>query len=218
MKELSRKEREKLRRREAIIDAAEQIIGEQGFNSATMEEIAEKAELGKGTLYLHFKSKISIYLAICERGSGKLNREMGKVLTKDLTGLQMVENIGQVYLNFIQDNPLYFNAFNYYESILDHEDYSNSAIVGKCEENASNAMTLIVRSLQVGMQDGSIKDSIDPNELGLIIWAASKGVMHMAFMKQKIQHHKFLDEVEVSFESMIQNFINLIGSGIKNDR
>lgn len=203
-------------RREAIVDAAEQVIGEQGFNSATMEEIAEVAELGKGTLYLHFKSKVSIYLAICERGSRLLNQEMGKVLTKDLNGLQMVENIGQVYLNFIQKNPLYYNAFNYYESILDLEEYSNSQIVGQCEENAAEAMTFIVRALQVGMQDGSIKDTIDPKELGLIIWAASKGVMHMAFMKNKVKYHKFLDEVEVSFESLTQNFINLIGSGIEN--
>lgn len=215
MKELSRKEREKLRRREAIIDAAEQIIGEHGFNSATMEEIAEKAELGKGTLYLHFKSKVSIYLAICERGSRLLNQEMAKVLTKDLSGLKMVENIGQVYLKFIQKNPIYFSAFNYYESILDMEEYSNSPIVEKCEENASEAMTFIVRSLQVGMQDGSIKDTIDPKELGLIIWAASKGVMHMAFMKHNVKYHKFMDEIEFSFESLIQNFIHLIGSGIE---
>jgi len=215
MKELTRKEREKLRRREAIIDAAEQIIGEHGFNSATMEEIAEKAELGKGTLYLHFKSKVSIYLAICERGSRLLNQEMGKVLTKDLSGLKMVENLGQVYLKFIQKNPLYFSAFNYYESILDMEEYSNSSIVESCEGNASEAMTFIVRSLQVGMQDGSIKDTIDPKELGLIIWAASKGVMHMAFMKHKVKYHKFMDEIEFSFESLIQNFIHLIGSGIE---
>ncbi len=215
MKELSRKEREKLRRREAIIDAAEHVIGEQGYNSATMEEIAEMAELGKGTLYLHFKSKVSIYLAISERGSRLLNKEMSKILTKDLNGLQMVENIGQVYLNFIQKNPLYFNAFNYYESILDQEEYSDSPIIEQCEENASEAMTFIVRSLQVGMQDGSIKDTIDPKELGLIIWAASKGVMHMAFMKHKLKYHKFLNEVEVSFESLIKNFINLIGSGIQ---
>ncbi|MFO7800263.1 TetR/AcrR family transcriptional regulator [Rhodohalobacter sp.] len=215
MKELSRKEREKLRRREAIIDAAEQIIGEHGFNSATMEEIAEKAELGKGTLYLHFKSKVSIYLAICERGSRLLNQEMAKVLTKDLSGLKMVENIGHVYLKFIQKNPIYFSAFNYYESILDMEEYSNSPIVEKCEENASEAMTFIVRSLQVGMQDGSIKDTIDPKELGLIIWAASKGVMHMAFMKHNVKYHKFMDEIEFSFESLIQNFIHLIGSGIE---
>lgn len=216
IKELSRKEREKLMRREAIIDAAEYLFDTHGFDSATMEEIAEKAELGKGTLYLHFKSKVSIYLAICERGSNMLNQEMGNVLTQDLNGLQMVEKIGQVYLNFIRENPLYFNAFNYYESILDQEKYSDNPMIEKCEDNAREAMTFIVRALQVGMQDGSIKDSIDPKELGIIIWGASKGVMHMAFMKQKQQHHKFLDDIEVSFESLIENFITLIGSGIKN--
>lgn len=215
MKELSRKERERLARKESIIDAAESVIHERGFDSATMEEIAEKAELGKGTLYLHFKSKVSIYLAICDRGSRLLNREMGKVLMQEISGLEMVEKMGQVYLQFIQNNPLYFSAFNYYETILDEEKYAGSPMISRCEENAREAMTYIVRALQIGMQDGSIKDTIDPKELGLIIWGSSKGVMQMAFMKQKQRHHPFLDEVEFSFQSLIEHFIQLIGSGIE---
>ena len=52
-----RKEREKLQRRKDIIDAAEKVFFYRGFESATMDEIAEKVELSKGTLYLYFKSK-----------------------------------------------------------------------------------------------------------------------------------------------------------------
>ncbi len=215
MKKISRKEKEKLARREAIIDATMHVIEKRGFEAATMDEIAEEAELGKGTLYLHFKSKVSIYLAICERGSKLLNQSMSKVLTKDINGLKMVEEIGQSYLEFIQLNPIYFVAFNYYESIIDEDVYAESDEALQCEENAQQAMTIIVRAIQIGMQDNSIKDIFDPKELGLIIWGASKGVMHIAFLKEKKNHMRVLDEVEFSFESLVKGFIQLIGTGMK---
>ena len=215
MQELSRKERERLKRRELIIDVAEDIIQQYGFDGSTMEQIAEEAELGKGTLYLHFKSKVSIYLAICDRGSKKLNAELGKVILQDVDGLEMVRKLGYTYLEFIRQNPLYFNAFNYYESIMDDEKYGDNPMLKQCEENAREAMTYIVRAMQIGMHDGSIDDSVDPKELGLIIWGASKGVVHVALLKEKHNHHVFLDEVEFSFHSLMENFIRMISSGIK---
>ena len=218
MKKISRKDREKLARREAIIDAAIKVIEIRGFENATMDEIAEEAELGKGTLYLHFNSKVSIYLAICERGSKLLNQSMSKVLTKDISGLKMVEKIGQCYLEFIQKNPIYFIAFNYHENIIDEGNYNESDEAQQCETNAHEAMTIIVRAIQIGMQDNSIKDIYDAKELGLIIWGASKGVMHIAFLKEKTNHMRVLDEVEFSLESLVKGFIQLIEKGMsKND-
>lgn len=215
MKKISRKEKEKLARREAIIDAALHVIENSGFESATMDEIAEEAELGKGTLYLHFNSKVSIYLAICERGSRQLNQSMSKVLTKDIKGIKMVEEIGLAYLDFIQKNPIYFVAFSYYENIIDEGSQTESDEAQQCETNAQEAMTIIVRAIQIGMQDNTIKDIYDPKELGLIIWGASKGVMHIAFLKEKKNHMRVLDEVEFSFESLVKGFIQLIGTGMK---
>lgn len=219
MKEKStRKERERAARRKLIIEMAEQIIDERGFENTTMDEIAERAEMGKGTLYLYFKSKIMLYLAISDHGSRILNHEMSKVFTQEMNGIEMVAELGQVYLRFIRQNPVYFNAFNYYESIIDNDDVAGSEEAIRCEENARKAMTYIVRALQIGMQDGSINDLYDPKELGLIIWGASKGVVHLAFMKEKGQHFGVLQEVEFSLESIVNSFIQLIGKGMsKND-
>ena len=51
-----RKEREKLQRRNDIIDAAERLFFQHGFETPTMDDVAREAELSKGTLYLYFKS------------------------------------------------------------------------------------------------------------------------------------------------------------------
>ncbi len=211
---ISRKESERVRRRDAILDAAEGLISDIGFDSTTMDQIAELAEVGKGTLYLHFESKSAIYLAICERGSRLLNERMAAVLAKDLSGLEMVEMLGNVYLQFVQMNPQYFYAFKYYEGLMAEDKIRDTEIAEQCEENAKNAMTYIVRALQIGMQDGSIDDSYDPNQLGVMIYGASKGIINMAFLKKQGQHFKVLNNVDVSLDTMINGFIQLIGRGI----
>ena len=59
-----RKVREKEQRKETILSAAVQIIAEKGFECATMEDIAAGSELSKGTLYLYFEDKSSLFRAI----------------------------------------------------------------------------------------------------------------------------------------------------------
>ncbi|PSQ74919.1 MAG: hypothetical protein BRD36_01045 [Bacteroidetes bacterium QH_7_64_110] len=47
---LSRREREQRRRRRIMLQAAQSVFAEKGYEQATLEEIAKRAEFGKGTL------------------------------------------------------------------------------------------------------------------------------------------------------------------------
>lgn len=51
---LSRRERERLQRRQEILTAARAVFAQRGYVRATLDEVAEQAELGKGTLYNYF--------------------------------------------------------------------------------------------------------------------------------------------------------------------
>ncbi|GAB5534475.1 MAG: TetR/AcrR family transcriptional regulator [Rubricoccaceae bacterium] len=51
---LSRRERERQTRRQAMLDAALAVFAEKGYEGATIDEIAERAEFGKGTIYNYF--------------------------------------------------------------------------------------------------------------------------------------------------------------------
>jgi AcrR family transcriptional regulator len=63
---LTRKDRERVFRRKEIMDAAVKLFADKGFNSTTLEEIAELSEFGKGTLYNYFSGKEEIYTGIIE--------------------------------------------------------------------------------------------------------------------------------------------------------
>ena len=63
---LSRKERERQFKRKEILSAACRIFADKGFDAATLDEIAEASEYGKGTLYNYFQNKEDIYIALLE--------------------------------------------------------------------------------------------------------------------------------------------------------
>ncbi len=62
----TRKERERIFKRNEILDAAVKLFAEKGFDHTTLDEIAEASEFGKGTLYNYFQNKEEIYTAILE--------------------------------------------------------------------------------------------------------------------------------------------------------
>jgi TetR/AcrR family transcriptional regulator, repressor of fatR-cypB operon len=64
---LTRKEREKRARQQDILKAARELFTAKGFRDTTLDEIAQKAEFGKGTLYNYFSSKDEIFHAIIDQ-------------------------------------------------------------------------------------------------------------------------------------------------------
>ncbi len=92
---IERKEREKEQRREEIIGSAEQVFFEKGLQVATMDEIAEQAELGKSTLYLYYKSKEDLYLAVLLRGTEILLHKFEKVAASDDPTIKKIADLGE---------------------------------------------------------------------------------------------------------------------------
>ena len=68
-----RKERERLRHREEVLEAAEVVFAEKGFHRSTMEDVAERAEFSIGTLYNYFSSKEELYRSLMEMRIQQLN-------------------------------------------------------------------------------------------------------------------------------------------------
>ncbi|HET6527755.1 MAG TPA: TetR/AcrR family transcriptional regulator [Balneolaceae bacterium] len=213
-----RKAREKERRQNNILDAAEEVIFTKGIEQATMEEIAEKAEVSKGTLYLYFKNKNELYMAIARRGSDLLNSRFVKVFSGNHTGIELIRLIGETYLDFVRNNSGYFKAFIHYESINDLEELQKSEFAQICEANRCKALNLMARALQIGMQDGTIDDSYDPRELAVLIWSSTRGITTVSHMKEVGHYFKMLDEMEIPVDSLFENFLKLIGTGIATEK
>jgi AcrR family transcriptional regulator len=62
-------------RRAGILDAALAVFAERGYHGATMDEVAARAGLSKGSLYWHFESKREVFLALFDRALEATERD-----------------------------------------------------------------------------------------------------------------------------------------------
>jgi AcrR family transcriptional regulator len=69
---LARQEERRLRTRAAILDAAEQLFGENGFDATTVDTVAQTAAVAKGAVYHHFKDKADLFEAVFENVAARL--------------------------------------------------------------------------------------------------------------------------------------------------
>jgi AcrR family transcriptional regulator len=80
-------------RYEAILDAAEKIFSEVGYESATTNAIAEEGGIPVGSIYQFFPNKTSIYLALAERHAKRVSEVLDSVLDPGLLQLSPEESV-----------------------------------------------------------------------------------------------------------------------------
>jgi TetR/AcrR family transcriptional regulator, cholesterol catabolism regulator len=78
---VGRRERKKLEARRHILAAALELFREKGYDAATVEEIAERADVAKGTFFNHFPRKDALLEALAEDVVGELFEDLGPVET-----------------------------------------------------------------------------------------------------------------------------------------
>lgn len=62
-------------RREAILDAAERLFYDKGYENTSVQDVLDKLSLSKGGFYHHFESKLKLLEAICARRSERAYRQ-----------------------------------------------------------------------------------------------------------------------------------------------
>lgn len=202
-----RRQREKERRRNDIIDAAERVFFSNGLENATMDDVAEQAELSKGTLYIYFKSKEDLYLAITKRGLDILTSMFEKASATASLGIEKIYAIGQAYRDFSKKHTDYFQAMAYFDlRIKEISDESPNAKLSI--EQGEKVLTICAEAIQYGIEDGTIRSDIDPKKTAIVLWGQTNGILQLILNKGKHMKEmlkafgfKTLDEIIVfSFE------------------
>jgi AcrR family transcriptional regulator len=204
-----RKEREKQQRRNDIIDAAEKVFFQKGFMQATMDAVAEQAELSKGTLYLYFKSKEELHWAISTRGVNILQDMMEKVYSARENGLENLIKLGQTFITFSEQHKKYFEALLFFEG----SDLNKLNMPSEQIENTfffESPLKLLFQAVEKGIGDGSIRGDIPVNTLASTLWAQIFGVLQVNFHKKEI-----FDLYKMSKQDIVQCHFNLLIDGIK---
>lgn len=198
-----RKAREKERRRQQIIVAAKRVFSQKGFNKATMEDIAEEAELSPGTLYLYFKNKEELYASLSLRILQYLrirvehvHKDAGPNPVDKLNAL--IEAMFDVY-DF--DPSVIINMFHLQSS----ETLKNLSpeLMGQIKELSRQSINDIARIFEEGIKAGVFVKA-HPIALADIHWSLFSGVILWEASKKIINQDK--DYLKDTLESAFKIF------------
>ena len=111
-----RREREKLARKEQILDAARTLLFKRGLQATTINQIAKLSELSVGTLYLYYKNKEEIFAELEKEGFDILYKQILEAENKAVTQDEKVVGIAFSYIDFSHNFKDYFDIINYFLS------------------------------------------------------------------------------------------------------
>jgi AcrR family transcriptional regulator len=203
----ARREEEKERRRLEIIEAAEALYAEHGWDAVTMDQVARRARLSRALLYVYFKDKEDLLFAITERALDELRRRFEAAAAGHDLGIDQVSAMGLAYTLFQQERPFQFDACSRYHAHQAHQGAPNEVA---CAAGGDAVMAVMVRSLQQGIADGSIRADIgEPLNVCVMLWAFTHGLIQIATNKaQEIARHgiaagRFMEDGRAMLRQML---------------
>ncbi|TLP98045.1 TetR/AcrR family transcriptional regulator [Nesterenkonia salmonea] len=88
-------------RRLQLLECALQVFVAKGFHAASMDDIAESAEVSKPVLYQHFPGKHELFLDLLDTHLGQLQYELTTVLARSVTNKERVSGTVTAFYEFI---------------------------------------------------------------------------------------------------------------------
>ena len=92
-------------RREEILDAATELFAEHGYSDAVTQALAERLQVGKGTLYRYFPSKRDLFLAAADRVMRRMRERIDDVIAGVDDPLDRVVEAIRSFLAFFAEHP-----------------------------------------------------------------------------------------------------------------
>jgi TetR/AcrR family transcriptional regulator len=208
-----RKEREKEARREEIIAAAEKIFFQKGLNASTMDDVAEAAELSKGTLYLYYRSKEDLYLAVTLRGLEIMYSLFEKATATDANPIQRLLDLEEAYYKFFLDHRQHYRMMYFFENPEFHIAISESMQeqCGIIDQKVWNLVSSVIRDAR---DAGLLHAGIDPLEAGIMFWSNANG-----FFRLIDRHQKYWTEaIGVNLEDTLKKSSALLLEAMMTDK
>ena len=95
----NRFDRRREKTRVDLLQAAERVISRKGYHQTRIADIANEADVGLGTFYLHFKTKNEIFIELIEHGAAELR----KILDEAKAGVHSPAEKLKITINTILD-------------------------------------------------------------------------------------------------------------------
>jgi AcrR family transcriptional regulator len=175
---VERRKRERENRKSAILKAARKLFFENGFRTVTIESIAKKAELSKGSIYLYFKSKEEIYTQILLSDIDKFHEHFTDFLRNPTNASEAIIRFAGIYVDlFLNDRELFriLMTFMLHTNAMNLPEDLNNHIIKSTNENIS----VIEEIFKYGIERGEFPPTINLRLSRNALWGLLNGIISL---------------------------------------
>jgi len=201
-----RREREKIERRNAILECARELVLAHGVENVNMEDIASKAELSKATVYLYFSSKEELLSEICEEAARKFYEHLKMFSDNGLKGIAALKFLWKGYIQLFgsfSEMVIIFQVRNYLDSwtpIVSMED--------KKSTNVNAILSSIKNIIDECKTEGVFAPDLDSTiATRLVLSIFSQIIEHASHLPIEVRGSPaVIDEMINTFQIIIRGF------------
>jgi AcrR family transcriptional regulator len=175
---LERRERLRQAKRQEILDAARFLIGESGLAAFTMDRLAERTEMAKGTLYLHFPSRADLLGELVAHWLDGMAGRFGQAAAGAPDPLGALEAIGLAWADYAHATRDLEPLLGQARTRLFQEELTGPARERLAEANA-RPYAVLAEAVAAAQARGLLSDRVAPLDLALELAAFSMGVLEL---------------------------------------
>ncbi len=173
-----RRQRERQRLREKILDAARELFADFGYEAVTMRKIAEKIEYSPTTIYLHFPDKDGLVRELCSRDFLALASRF-QPFEDEADPVKRLKGIGVAFLRLAQELPNHYRMM-FMTPTPPVAVEERQIQKGNPEEDA---WAFVKRAVQAAQQAGVLRLDLSPDTIAQLFFAGLHGIAALSIAK-----------------------------------
>ena len=187
------------RTRQAILEAARQIITEEGPQGFSMRSLADRIDYSPAGLYEYFNSKEDIIRVLGTQGHEML-RDHLLLVDQGLPPAEYLQSLGLAYIEFALNNP------DYYLLMFTH---SPTQVQAERMVSESSSYPVLLHAIQKGIEAGVFKprQGFGLQEMAYAAWAMVHGISMLRIT--------YLKDFPIPFESVDRETLSVFSRGLQ---
>lgn len=150
-----RRAKERELRRTAILDAAKALYEQHGIEGVSMDRIAHEAEIAKGTIYLYFKSREELMMALIAAEMDHLLRSLERVVASKHTPQQQLLGAVKAFYELSQGSTFFYRVISQVNiSHVVGKDHDPSSVAEHYAQQNARMFGIILGIVERGVERG----------------------------------------------------------------
>lgn len=201
----SRRQKEKEDRKEQILAAARTVFFDEGIRRATVDAIAARAEVAKGTVYLYFPTKETILAHLLLEGLDRLSERLIAAYDEagPHLGLTRIHRLAAAYHEFYLGENEYFRLLMAFDRGHFQESVSPE-IYERILHRGLRSLRWLAEAMQQAIDEGDLAPG-EPRRLAGMLWAALNGVLVLT--SHPLRRELVEQEVELLYAGVLENML-----------